>query len=70
MVFFWHGYLGSSEDMERIIGIISLKIENPRIHSWSSIEGIDNQGIIELGKTVATEIRFEIEKALALGEVK
>ena len=69
MVFFWHGYLGSSQDMERVSGILSLKIKNSRIHSWSTIEEVEDQGIFELGKTVADEIRYEIEKALALGEL-
>lgn len=70
LVFFVHGYLGSTLDMDKIMNVIANKIPNPRLYAWTKIEDVNNKSLEELGKIIAEEIRFEIEKAQALGEIK
>lgn len=69
LMFFVHGYLSSADDMENLMGIISHKIPNSKLYACTKIENIDDKDLNELGKIIANEITFEIEKAYAQSTV-
>jgi hypothetical protein len=55
LIFLLHGYMSSSDDLDRVYSVISARYPEINLVALESIEEINDKGMFELGEMVANE---------------